>query len=257
MITMFTDICARSQTFRCVLLSVCKLSLLKLICLLNVNSSDQNIQILVVLFTSFSKPAVLHVNSTVLFLKSSFGCLKWWKHPFTAVYKMPLLKIAALCLPVLAIYATDIAVVHIIQTLVIFPGVSDEKRWLCIATSLMLLLQLVRWPRVSMTYSSFPFWPHEMLPHMPQGFTMNQRKNICTVLPLCKSLLGLIRAFFRHQEIIWEPCHYPSGSPNRSLQPLVLRLLVTVWSKMIYMDIYLSLNGNGKYIWNVQMSYKN
>lgn len=120
MITIFTDISARSQTFRSVLLSVCKFGPLKLlICLLNVHSSDQNIQILVMVFTSFSKPAMLHINSIVLFLKSSLGCFKWWKHPFTAVCNMPLLKFAALFLPVLAIYVIGIAFADNILTLVI------------------------------------------------------------------------------------------------------------------------------------------
>lgn len=74
MIAIFTDISARSQTFWSVLLSVCKFGPLKLlICLLNVHSSDQNIQILVMVFTSFSKPAMLHINSIVLFLKLAWA----------------------------------------------------------------------------------------------------------------------------------------------------------------------------------------
>lgn len=138
-------------------------------------------KILVTLFTSFSKPAVLHVSSTVLFLKSILGCLKWWEHPLTAVCKMPLLKFAASCLPVLALYATDIAFVAIILTLVILLAcLIQKKRCPCIATSLMLLLQWVRWPRVHMTYSSFPFRPLEILANMPQIFSVNQRKNNCT-----------------------------------------------------------------------------
>lgn len=152
MITVLTDISARSQTFRSVLLSVCKISLIELpICFLNVHSSDQDIWLLVI-FIFFSKPAVLCVNSIVLFLKSSLGCLKWWEHPWTAVCKMHQLEFAALCLPALASYATDIVFVDIILTLVFFLACFiQEKRWLCSATSLMLLLQRIRWARACRT----------------------------------------------------------------------------------------------------------